>query len=239
MKNIIKKLALLMIVMVCNKATTAQLTVTTEAQKIQAAYKAKKQLSFSMAYTYAQHNNPAAIIDSASGSFVIDGFFYWGKINGTEFMQNQTHAVQVVDEAELMRVALPDSTSPLLITAATFDSALGSGTYTNTIATTGTLRTINLQFADAEAPYASFSITYDTTTYLMQKIEMVKNELDEDTELLTQKLFTMRYSNYSFKAPDAAIFNSSGYFVKNGNEFLPQPPYTNYKVFIASPELTK
>lgn len=238
MKANYKILSLLLLLMLQGIISKAQLNIPAEAQKLQAAYKSKKQLSFSMTYTYADAANPLMVTDSASGQFILSGSFYWGKINGLEFMQNQNYAVQVIDAAELVRVALPDTVYPPIMTTAAFDSAVGSGSYTSSIATNGTLRTITLNFAADEAPYDFFSITYDTVTYLMQKMEMITNERDEDTDVLLKKRFAVNYSNYSETAPAQNIFNSGQYFVKQGSEFKLQPPFENYKVFIASPELT-
>lgn len=248
-----KQLAKIMLLLLCllgKYSVQAQNDLMAEAAKMQLAYKNPAYLSLDVKYTYAADSLPSVILDSSFGTFKISGLFYWGQIDSTEYMQNSSYSVMLYKPDRLMRIANPTTMYPSIANFSAFDSLVGKNNYTTTYSYSGVNKTIILTFTNAyDFAYKSFRITYDTTTHFVKQIKyIIRDDFSDYNDSYNRPangnsspyiIITADYTNYQTVPFSTTIFNSGNYFLLSGNTYVPQPPYGDYEVFIASPNLIK
>jgi hypothetical protein len=245
------QIALLLIITACffcSANTVAQMNIAHESAKMQMAYKNPPSLSFNVKYTYALETAPAAIIDSTFGSFKMSGSFYWGIIDSTEFMQNNSYAITLYKPDKLMRVSNPSYIYPEIANFSSFDSIIGKNNYTTSCTNSGCNKVIALVFNDVNFPYKNFSVTYDSVTnFVTQIIYVIREDFEdygdsynrtaEGSSVAEYIIVKATYTNYQTLSFSNTFFNTGNYFILNGGIYTPQPPYSDYEVFIASSNL--
>jgi hypothetical protein len=217
---------------------------------MQMAYKNPAYLSFDVRYTYAAETDPGTVLDSSMGTFKISGTYYWGLIDSTEYMQNSSYSVVLYKPEKLMRVSNPSTMYPEIANFSAFDSLVGKNNYSTTQSASGSDKSVLLTFTNtADYPYKSFKISYDSITHFVKQIVyVIREDFNDFADSYNRKatgntspymIIKADYSNYQTSAFSNTIFNTGNYFLLNGNTYSPQPPYGNYEVFIASPNLIK
>jgi hypothetical protein len=227
----------------------AQTDLYAESAKMQRAYKNPAYLSFDVKYTYALDSDPTAIIDSSFGSFKISGKFYWGMSDSTEYMQNSSYSVVLFRGDKLMRVSNPATVYPEVANFSSIDSLIGKNNYITNLSTSGPNRVIDMTVYDLNYHFKSMQISYDSVTNFVKSISYTiredfydypdKYSRPTDGNESDYVIIKATYSNYSTSAFSTTIFNSSNYFILSENSYVPQPPFSDYEVFIASPNLIK
>jgi hypothetical protein len=225
----------------------AQVNIAYESAKMQLAYKNPPSLSFDVKYTYAMETDPLTIIDSSTGSFKMSGSFYWGVIDSTEFMQNNSYAVTLYKPDKMMRVSNPSFVYPQIANFSSFDSIVGKNNYTTSCTNAGCNRLISLNFTDPTFPYKNFSVRYDSVTnFVTQIIYVIREEFDDYSDSYNRTaegstsgyiIVKADYTNYQTAGFSNTLFSTGNYFILNGSIYTPQPPYSDYEVFIASSNL--
>jgi hypothetical protein len=216
---------------------------------MQAAYRNPGSLSFDVRYSYAMESNPTIKVDSGFGTFKLSGSYYWGTIDSIEFMQNDHYLVSLYKPDKIMSISNPSNIYPNIVGFSSFDSLFGKNNYTTTLNVSGIFKTITLNFTDSLALYKNYSVCYDSATHLVRQIKyLIKEEQDEFSDN-SNRLGTKNagsymivkadYFNYQKVTLDQAFFDASNYFLLSENVYLPQPNYSDYEVFVGSPNLLK
>lgn len=225
----------------------AQINLPYESAKIQLAYKNPAYLSFNIKYTYAYETTPTTILDSSVGSFKISGSYYWGSIDSTEFMQNNSYSIMAYKPGKLMNINNPTTVYPQVANFSALDSLLGGSVYTSSLTNSGANKLITLTFSDPTNPYKNFKVYYDSTSNLVTQISYTIREnflsyeenYNESASGSSSQYVIVKadYTNYQTTAFSNTIFLTSNYFGLSGGVYYPQSPYTAYEVFLAAPNL--
>lgn len=228
--------------------TSAQINIANEAAKIQMAYKNPTYLGFDIKYTYAIETDPNTILDSSKGSFKMSGTYYWGTIDSMEFMQNGSYSIVLYKPDRIIKVNNPSYVYPPIANFSAFDSLMGNNIYAISFTTIGSCKSISLSFANPDLVYKSFSILYDSVTYhVTQIVSVMKEGFDDYADNYSRSsesssseyvIVKAEYTNYQTESFSNTLFNTGNYFMWNGNAYIPQPPYNDYEVFIASSNLS-
>jgi hypothetical protein len=245
---VITSLLMIVITVLYSNKILAQVNIEHESAKMQLAYKNPASLSFDVKYTYALETAPSAIIDSSMGSFKMSGSFYWGIIDSTEFMQNNSYAITLYKPDKLMRVSNPSYVYPEIANFSAFDSIVGKNNYTTSCTNTGCNKIISLTFTDPNFPYKNFSVRYDSiTNFVTQIVYVIREDFEDYSDSYNRTaegssdaayiIVKADYTNYQTSNFTNTIFNTGNYFILSGSTYAPQPPYSDYEVFIASSNL--
>lgn len=223
-------------------STISAAMVPQEVAKIQAAYKNQQHLSFTVQYRYTKADEPAQALDSAGGSFKISGNSYWGTLDSMEFMQNGQYNILLEKETHLIRIAEPQDVYPQVINFSMFDSAARTQpgekeSYLVSTETVGEEKKLTIRFTNPNLPYKECSITYNSLSYLVKKLSYTARNTDEEYNNGEMVTVTAVFSNYSTAVFDGDVFSSSRYFTKEEKSFIARAPYTDYELFVASPNL--
>lgn len=226
----------------------AQADLLKESEKIQLAYKTPSHLSFDLKYTYAFETEPTVILDSSLGTFKISGNHYWGVIDSAEFMQNDSFAIVVYKPGRLINVSNPKGLYPQAAGFAALDSLLGKDGYTSSLTRSGHNKVMVLTFSDPLSPYKEFNVSYDSVSYQVSEVAYIIKE-----EYMTGDGFTGEhnnnspgkylqvkavYKNYDTTAFSSSVFDAANYFTVSNGSYRPLPPYSEYEVFLASPNFS-
>ena len=231
----------------CLSKVLAQVNIPNESIKIQMAYKNPAYLTFNVKYTYAAEATPTVFDDSTMGTFKISGTYYWGNLDSLEFMQNGSYAVYLYKPNKIMSINNPATVYPQIANFTLFDSLIGKNNYTSGLTYSGVNKIITMTFSNPDFPYKNYSVWYDSTSYLVNKIiYTIREDFTEYTDSYNRSvgsntsdytIITANYTNYQTTAFTNTIFNTVNYFVIFGGVYYPQSPYTNYEIFLASPNL--
>jgi hypothetical protein len=230
----------------------AQAYIPLESSQMQMAYRNQAYLSFNVKYTYAAEADPLTIIDSSMGAVKMSGNYYWGTMDSLEFMQNNNYNVVLYKNNRLMRIGNPETVYPQIINFSMFDSLAGKNNYTMLGTVEGAVKNLQLNFSNPSFPYKSYKVSYDSITHFVNQITYTINDEVIDAQDSYNKsvsggaltefvIVTAKFTNYQTIPFSTVVFNSSNYFLQNEgvNGYTPQPPYQQYELFIASPNLLK
>jgi hypothetical protein len=239
--NVILTVVILLSLFSLCKTTNAQGNfLEKESAKMQMADKNPASLSFNMKYTYEYYDESSVVIDSSMGSLKMSGAYYWGSIDSTEYMQNNSYNVVLHKEEKIMQVGNVQEVYQKIMNIATFDSLIGKNNYTVQTGTEGVLKFIRLNFTDPNFNYNEFGVYYDSTSYLVHKMKYIIKDEDAPANLLpANKIMTVigYFTNYQTLPFSNTVFSTANYFQVVGNQYQPQPPFDSYKVYITSPNL--
>jgi hypothetical protein len=122
-----------------------------------------------------------------------------------------------------------------------------SGATSCTISKNGKNTIIRVGFAQ-DGPCKQMEMTIDTVAHRMLSMQyIVKTAMLTETPDANDKAAAEGYDEYAIvKAsffnyhpiqPDSSRFDDATFFYKEGNEFKPTAAYSNYKIFVATPNL--
>jgi hypothetical protein len=150
---------------------------------------------------------------------------------------------------KLMRVSNPTTIYPEIANFSSIDSIIGKNNYTNSFSTSGRNKFITMSFASSDYPYKKFRVAYDSSTNFVTQISYTiredftdyKDSYSRSASGNTSDYVIVKaiYSNYQTSAFSNTVFSSGNYFLLSGSTYVAQPPYSDYEVFIASPNLIK
>lgn len=215
-------------------------------RQMETAYDTARSLSFKVAYTYTDENDPGQILDSLYGQMQISNNRYHWNISTTEVIADSQYAVMLFKDDKLMYITKPLQKEMRLDPLARLDSALFliKGLQCS-INTQKDITIVNLDFPDSSL-YRKISLTIDkktgfiTKTEFIVKAEALKQYGQFDENLKHDDSYAhieANYSDYSTAIIDDSVFNENSYFQRNGKNFTTVSPFTDYKIFIGSPNL--
>ncbi len=225
----------------------AQSNLEAESAKIQEAYKNPSYLSFDLQYTFAAETTPTVIDDSINGTFKISGNYYWGTLDSLEYMQNSSYAIFLYKSNKILNVNNPTISYPQGANFSLMDSLIGKNNYSTSLSDSASVKILTMTFSDPDFPYKNFSVYYDSTSYLINKVcYVIKEDFYDTQDSYNQSVgsnasdyivVTIKYFNYSTSAFSNTVFNTGNYFIIYNGDYIPQPPFTDYEVFLGSPNL--
>lgn len=229
-----------------SQQTTPLDSVISLLKQVRAAYDSSHNLNFNIFYTQAAEDAPTTIVDSLSGKMQIShGHYHW-TIGNTEVTADRERAVMLFKDDKVMYITkscqagAPD---PL----ANLDSSL---LYVKDIQCTVTVgknvKTISIVFPK-DYIYKNISVTVDRKTgYITKSLFIAKSDALQTASSINDKnekpenayyYIEAKYSNYDNSVIDDSIFNQKNYFIKTDKGFETTTSYSDYKIFIGSPNL--
>lgn len=217
-----------------------------EMKTLQGVYQ-QKALSFDIRYTYASELYPEQVLDSLSGHADIAGSSYYYQMANTEMTANDKYVVTLFKEDKIMYLSKPvalNAADPLEQMRASIRTA---GVTRCSVTEKGTLKSISVGFKEG-GPYKELQMNFDKssgylismryvlkTTMLMETTGGANAEVPEGYG--EYAIVQSYYEHYKQLSGKEKAFDSSQFFYKEGDEFKPTAAYSEYKVFVGSPDL--
>lgn len=216
-------------------------------KQMRADYDNISNLSFDVSYTYAKQSTPDKILDSLSGRMQVSNKQYHWNISNTEMIANSKYVIMLFKEDKLMYITRPGSQNINFDPLSRLDSSLFllKGLQCS-LENKKDITTVTLNFPDSSA-YKQIKMTINrkngflSNTKFIIRPGAVRSFEDFDSMDNTgdegYNVIEARYYNYNQDSISAAIFNSENYFNRSGTEFVAANSYSDYKIFIGSPNL--
>lgn len=204
--------------------------------------------SFELKYVYANEHTPEKILDSLKGKIETDGNNYHSVLDNTESIHNAKYNIVLFKEDNIMYLSAGTTAATSIDPLSQMETILNqSGATSCTISKAGKNTIIRIGFA-ADGPCKQMEMTIDTVAHRMLSMQyIIKTALLTETPDATDKAVAAGYDEYAIvKAsffnyhpvqPDSSKFDDATFFYKEGTEFKPTPAYSNYKIFVATPNL--
>lgn len=206
-------------------------------------YRNPQYLSFDVTYTYASEQQPSTFLDTLKGSFKISGSQYWYALDQTEAVGNNDYVVMLFKEDQVMYVTKP-MLSVTQNPVALMDSILlNSDSIQAHWSNTSRQKKITFRFSPG-TKYKTIEYEIDAANFItkmkcvVQATELYDpsvKELIEDKD--TYAIIEASFSNYNRSGVYTNQMDVNKYFRKEGDEFIPLPPFENYKIFLGSTNL--
>ncbi|SHN17080.1 hypothetical protein [Chitinophaga sp. CF418] len=217
-----------------------------EMKTLQGVYQ-QKALSFDIRYTYASELHPGEILDSLSGHADIAGSKYYYQMANTEMTANDKYVITLFKEDKIMYLSKPmamNAADPLEQMRASLKTA---GVNRCSVTEKGTVKSIRVGFKEG-GPYKELQMDFDKSSgYLTSMRYVLKTSMlmestgganaEAPEEYGEYAIVQSYYDNYKQLSGQEKEFDSMKFFYKEGDEFKPTAAYSEYKVFVGSPDL--
>lgn len=203
-------------------------------------------IQMTVRYYYANEHAPAVYLDSVEAALTMRGDNYRMKTKAVETVVNKNYSVTLFEEDQLMYLAKPaggQTKNPL----AAIDSLLLNKEGIHYAIHHKNQQVEAVLTFDASAPYKQISFMVDTATgYLVASKMLVKSTfLMPDADAATLKnegydeyaIVETRISDCRIPVIPADYFSEIPFFTRTGNRFEVTASYSNYKIFVATPNL--
>ncbi|SIT29741.1 hypothetical protein SAMN05421788_10919 [Filimonas lacunae] len=214
--------------------------------KIKEKYMQLHQVSVDMRYYYSNENTVGQYIDSLSGWLVMNGDEYLLKMQNVETMVNKRYNVTLFYEDQLMYLSHPvvaRSYSPAAALDTLFQHSDGVQCQ---VQYNGNRAEAEVRFPEG-GNYKAMKFVIDTANgYMLQSKVVLKTTLltqgAEEAELLKQgydryAVVDVYFNNYRKEQLSDDFFSESRFFTRKDKEFQVTDKYSNYKIFVATPNL--
>jgi len=233
-------------IVVCLGFATHSLMAQMDTTKMFAAFnsmQAKYQstpISFSLNYTYKSVNNPDKVLDEVKGGIELAGSNYHYEMDNTEVYSNGRYNIILFKEDKLMYLAKATTITAVdpvqQLRAMVGSSAIQScsvkgGVITLTFVPGGNYK--ELQMVVNEKTGYLTSMRYVVKTAML----MEQPGAEIDPQYGEYAIVQSTLDNYKALAADSSRFNEANFFYKEGKEFKTTADYSDYKIFIGSPNL--
>ena len=216
----------------------------TRLQAIAERYRNYKGLHFSIRYRYADEAKPSAWLDSLKGDCTLNGDQYHYTLDSTEFFSGKEISVILFKQDQLMYLARGTNAVQQGNPMALLDSLLlKNDKVDGQVQETKDEQTIILSFRRPQKVKQVEYVVDKTTGYITKMISIVparelydpsvQQKVEGDTYAIVETSFTnMRQGD-----PAGKEWDLSRLYKKEGKEYIPLPPYDNYKIVLGSPDL--
>lgn len=194
--------------------------------RLKSNYTEGTDLSFNVTFFYTEKDSTGLYVtDSLNGSYKIKGNNFLSNVDSVVQVQNEQYALTIYSDEKILLIQKPDFALKTIFSKDLLDTAfLQLDVSGMTMSNYGANQKKLCVSFKTESPYQSYDMYYDTTTYLVNKIEY---KLKQDTDYIK---IAMAFSNYSDTPLDNSIFATTSYFTKNGNEYIPTEEYSEYEL---------
>jgi hypothetical protein len=225
--------------------TNQKQQVLQELKLLSSKYYSGQQVGFDITYRSSKVGAPGVYLDSLKGSFKMSGDRYWYSVDSMETIGNKEMAVILFKEDAVMYLSKPSygtgNTSPLVmidsffINNKDFDFAISSQQDETQITLTskkqGDVKRIDYFISKKTGLLARM---VNTVNARLMYDDMAQQSLEKAATYVSVE---MLFSNYRFLQADASMPDIAQYFKKEGQQYVAQPPYQSYKIFLGSPNL--
>lgn len=211
-------------------------------------YRDSSSLAFDLSYRYAMKDDPGKFLDSLSGRFMMHGNKYWYKLDNTEVASNGEFVVMLFEDDYLMYLAKPEkqlfAAGPVPITDSMIEKAGFDEVQLSDDRASG-FRMLKLS-APEGSTYRSISFFIGIRSGLIEKAiyevtadqlydESVRSRIEDGKEKIAT--IEVTFSNYERKRIEDSTFDMGHYFSRQDGQWVTSPRYSNYKIFIGTPNL--
>ncbi|HEY8972553.1 MAG TPA: hypothetical protein VIM64_25785 [Puia sp.] len=208
-------------------------------------YKSNRELHFNMRYRYAAEDKPTVWLDSLKGDFAVYGDRYRYRLDSTEFVGGKDLSVILFKQDQVMYLAKPGADTRNINPMALLDSLLLKDDSVGCrIMETKDWQTIILSFHPAKKTKRIEYVVDRHTGFITKMVNVVSaRELYDPS--VQQKV--ANDATYAIVETDLSGYRETNVmkeewdlgrlFKKEGKEYIPQPPYQSYKIFLGSPDL--
>jgi hypothetical protein len=213
-----------------------------EMNKLADNYKLFPYLSFRLNYYYSAQESPDMHVDSLEGRVKLHGNQYWYLLDSTEAVVAGNFIVTLFKEDKIMYITKPAAALQVANPVAILDSVLSKNdNILSTVTEKENTKIISIQFKDNPA-FKKVEYYLDPITGLLSKVKMiVRFSLLQDPSLKgivdtndSYANIEVRYTDYKKEPFSDDIFNTTTYFKKEGEVFLPVAPYDSFKIFMGT-----
>ncbi|OJW57874.1 MAG: hypothetical protein BGO55_10015 [Sphingobacteriales bacterium 50-39] len=208
-------------------------------------YKSNKELHFNMHYRYAAEDKPTVWLDSLKGDFTFYGDRYRYRLDSTEFVGGKDLSVILFKQDQVMYLARPGADMRSVNPMALLDSLLLKNDSVDcNIQETKDWQTIVLSFHPVRTTKRVEYVVDRHSGFIIRMINVVAaRELydasvrQKVTNEATYAIVETDLSDYRETDVAKDEWDLGRLFKKDGKEYIPQPPYQSYKIFLGSPDL--
>jgi hypothetical protein len=225
--------------------------------RMQQAYQQAPGLAFDVFYTYESKARPGLVEDSLRGAFLMNNKQYWGRMDSTEFIKDDSISITLFHEDRVMMLAKTTDDAQMPGPLQLHDSLFkNNSNYSFTHRTNGKTGIFQIVFKDRTSNWHSIEMKYNTSTWLLEEMVMEVDDPDEEGGDLTQTLRSgsstpksslkesvgkaatgivrMRFFNYHKEINGMDKMKLQAYYSKEGGKYYPADAYTGYEVFLST-----
>lgn len=230
----------LVLLMLTARMASAQNPILAECLNISKAYLKSSYLSFDVKYRYAYETAPTVYLDSSMGTYKMNGYNYWTRIDSLEFMQNDSFLVSVFNQENMISLSLPTYSFNSQLPLGNWDSLFFQNSrFSYSLGVDGSSKKITVDYS-ADLPYKKFEMWYDSSSYRIQHIRYLVSEFAADPAFYERDdagdygVVDIIFSNYQTGLFTNALFNSAAYIRKVSGTYEPATAYSGYEIFLSS-----
>lgn len=214
-------------------------------RKVSDHYKSIPSLSFDMHYYYSAETAPSSYLDSLKGSLKVQGNDCWYSIDSTESISSGGYTILLFKEDKIMYLTQADSASRYGNPVALMDSILlNNKEITCQLNESKTETVVSLELPPGgNSKRVEYHINKKTGFIDMVRNVVKSNQLydasvrDRVSGNDSYVCVDVFYKQYRKAAFDPVLFDRSRYFKREGQEYVAIAPYTEYKIFLGTPQL--
>lgn len=210
-------------------------------------YKSKP-LAFTVKFTYSNEQTPEKILDSLLGWIEMDGCNYRYLLDNTETITNAKYRIILFRDDMIMHLSAAGKSGdmtvqdPVSLSLAMLEKVGVTGCQ---VGIEGWHRTLLFSFREM-ALYKQVGITIDTVANRITAMQYIVRTTTlmapgEDQQLPEgygeYAIVKAVFCDYRQIIPSSDRFNEHSFFFKEGNTFKPVADYSDYKIFVATPNL--
>lgn len=214
---------------------------------LQERYKKMEALSYDIKYQYSNEHTPATILDSVTGSVIMQGGDYWYQVDSTVAISTGKFNIILFKKDKLMYLSNPSRQMAGVDPVAMFDSTLSHVPGISfSVEDTGHAQLLRISFPE-DMQYKKIEWFVDQATGMITKVlYVIKTEqlMELGTSAITADGTYEPYANvealffnYEQLKKDVGLFDEQKYFSRSGSEFTTAEDYKDFKIFLGSPNL--
>jgi hypothetical protein len=249
-KDKIRILIVIIALTIGAKQAVAQENAKTVYERILKAYETKEPLAFDVRYTYENKAKPGVVEDSLQGSFLLTVNKYWGMLDSTEFVKEDSISVTLFHDDRIMMLAKTDSDGlpgPMQLPDSLFAN---NSHYQFSHKLSGTTGVFSMVFKKAASAWHRIEMVYDRNSYLLKEMmtEMLvvadedgfraappkKNNAEGEDDKMETGIVRVRFLNYRKELMMNDKMKARLYYNKEGGKIYPADAYEGYEVFVST-----
>lgn len=217
-------------------------------RQLQAKYQDSSAISCDVKYLYTNETAASKVLDSLSGTISIKGKKFCLSLNGNETVRTEEYLIHVSKDDRLIYLARSQSQHSGMggNPAEMVDSILTRmNVQSYSVRKDNYNKILEVVFVPGSA-VKSMQVQINVKTGLIDRTAIVlktseflqKNSYASDTYNFLDEytVITTLYMNFKENIDDSA-FNPQHYFIKNGKEYKAAGRYSDYKIFLGTPNL--
>lgn len=204
-----------------------------ELLKMQSRYLDAVNLSFDVKFLSTQKDSTGLYVtDSIFGVYKVSGPNLWAIVDSVEQIQNEQYTVTNYLADSTLFISKPDVNPKTVFPHNFLDSTfLQYEVSRMAISNNGGVQKRLTMFFNTESPYLSYDLYYDSTTYLINKLEY---KLKDNSDYIK---ITLVFGNYQTTVIDQTVFSTSKYFTERDRKYIITQAYRNYQLINPSNEI--